>query len=302
MRYLSITLLILIFFLNPTFSFAQTKSSTNSGIATGSANTSSASATSENLPEKNSGTDFTKPEQSIEKEELIAFFSKRPLSGPTLLNIIGYSVQYAVKVGVPANTIILILLLPFLATIIVFCRQIIGIPTLEMLVPIALSITLVSTGLTAGLILLITILVASTLTRIFLKGVRIMQLPKMAMSMLFVSVFVFIALTVSASLGLLEVRRLSIFPILLLILLSDKIVALQLSRSPQETLVITLFTLSLGLLGFIILSFDLTRQVVLLYPEILLALIPINILIGRYFGLRLTELYKFSELQKYANK
>ena len=271
-------------------------------IATDEATLASLSAEERAELEKIKKDDITKPEEGDEKDEFLALFANRPLEEPTVFNFMGYSVQYAVKEGVPANTIILILLLPFLATFYVFVRHVIGLPGLEMLVPIALSITLVSTGISAGAVLLITILLASTIARIMLKRVRIMQLPKMALSILVVSLFVFASLTISASVGMLTVTQLSIFPVLLLILLGEKIVSLQLSRSATETFQIATVTIFMGLLGFGILSSEVIRRVILLYPEIILILIPLNLLMGRYFGLRLTEVYRFSRLRKYANQ
>lgn len=246
--------------------------------------------------------DLTKPEEEEARKEFLALFSKRPIDEPNILNFGGFIVQYAVRNGVPANTIILILLLPFLATLAVVFRQIIGVPTLEVLVPIALSITLVATGLTAGAILLGTILIASLVARFLLKRIRIMQLPKLAISMLIVSVFVFFSLVISASLGLVTVNQLSFFPVLLLILLSDKIVALQLARGSKPAITITFFTLVLGGIGYIILSVSIIRDYLVLYPEIILILIPVNIILGRYFGLRLTEYHRFAAFRKYVNQ
>lgn len=285
-------------FFTPTLTPIATDSAT---LATASADVASVSAEEKKKLDQLKKEDITKPEATEGNSEFLALFSKRPLAHLTFVNCIAYAVQYAVRMGVPANTIILILLLPFLASFIVFTRQIIGVPSLEMLVPIALSITLVSTGIPAGVILLTTILFASTISRVILKRIRIMQLPKMALSVLVVAIFVFASLTASASAGILTVRQLSIFPILLLILLSEKIVTLQLTRSPRETLIITSVTLVLGIIGFLVLSSGFIREYVLLYPEVIITLLPFNLLMGRYFGLRLTELLRFSTLRKYAN-
>ncbi len=270
-------------------------------VATDSAQAATNSAEKKEI-EKIKGEDLTKPEEEEAKREFLTLFSKRPINDLTFLNFAGFTVQYAVRNGVPVNTIILILLLPFLATLVVFFRQIIGIPTLELLVPIALSITLVATGLAAGGILLVTILLGSFVARTILKRIRIMQLPKMAISMLLISIFVFLSLTASASIGLLTVKQLSFFPVLLLVLLSDKIVALQLARGNKPAITITFFTLVLGAIGYIILSVEVIRTSILLYPEIILVLIPINIFIGRYFGLRLTEYHRFAAFRKYVNQ
>ena len=245
--------------------------------------------------------DITQPEEEEKKSEILDLFANRPISNLSPLNFIAFTVQYAVGVGVPANTIVLILLLPFLATIVAFTRHVVGLPSLDILVPIALSITIVSTGIIAGSILLIAILLASSIGRFVLRKVRIMQLPKKALSILIVAVFVFLALVVSAANGILIVKQLSIFPILILILLGEKIISLQLTRSFSETLTITAVTISIGIFGFWILSTKMFTQAILLYPEITLLLLPVNYAIGRYFGLRLTEIYRFSYIKKHAS-
>ena len=271
-------------------------------LATESASLASPSANEHQMLQQIKKEDITNPEEEEAKREFFVLFAKRQISEPTWSNIMAFAVQYAVRTGVPANTVMLILLLPFLASIVAFFRHIIGLPSLGLIVPIALSITLLSTGLTAGFILLATILFASTVARITLKRLRIMQLPKIALSVWVVALFVFLALTASASIGILAVKNLSIFPVLLLILLSERIVELQLERNPGETLLITAVTLALGVLGYVLLSSPFLRQMVLLYPESILLVIPIDIAIGRYFGLRLSEYIRFSSILNHGSK
>lgn len=290
---------ILLVFLSSLFAIFILTNQVFAQVSTDSASSStSAKLTTHEKPQ----IDLTSPEQRKAQEEFLALYAKRPIDNPTFLNIMGYTVQYAVRSGVPINTIILILLLPALATLVVFARNIIGIPTLEMLVPIALSITLVATGIKIGAILLFSILFASIIARFILKRIRIMQLPKMALSMFLVSLFVFGALAVTASFAILPINKLSFLPVLLFILLSDKIVALELARGAKPTIIITFFTLTLAGLGFVMLTFIPFRNYILLYPETILFLIPINIIIGRYFGLRLTEYHRFAAFRRYVNQ
>ncbi len=252
--------------------------------------TASPSATPSPTPKK----DITKPETNDDH-----MFDNRRADHLNITNAIAYGVQYAVKSGVPANTIMLILLLPFLATLVVFFRYIIGLQSLGLLVPIALSITFLSTGILAGLILLATIFLASFIARIILKRIRIMQLPKLALSMWLVAVAIVTVLTLCAAGGILTVKEISIFPILLLVLLSDRVVAIFLERSLKEVSSIATVTLLLGILGFFLLSWTALRDFVILYPEIVLLCVPINIIMGRYFGLRMTEYVRFKPIRDY---
>lgn len=260
--------------------------------------TSPAAQTSVEQPKE----DITKPEETPETLEFLARFEKRQVAELKIYNFMPYYVQKAVLAGVPANTVILILLLPLLATIVAFARQIVGVPTLEMLVPIAFSAALVSTGLAAGTILLITILLATAVSRFILKRVKIMQVPRKSLTIFIVSVFVFLALYVSAVNGLLAVKQLSIFPILIIILLGEKIISVQLTRSLSETVTIVSVTVLLSLGGYFVLTWPALRASLLLYPELIFLLIPINLMIGRYFGLRVTEFYRFSSLLRHGNR
>ena len=142
-----------------------------------------------------------------------------------------YWVQEAVRMGIPANTIFLILLTPFLAFIVSFVRVVVGLPTLDMLVPIALAFALVAVGITVGLLVLGAILIASYLSKTSLAKVRIMFYPKRSLSMVFLAVAVFAALTLGVVLDFERILSVSIFPILVLMLLGDMIVSVQLHKA-----------------------------------------------------------------------
>lgn len=240
--------------------------------------------------------DVTKPEEPEERKEVFQLFDRRRADTLTTFNGVAYALQTVVKSGVPANTVVLIMLLPVLATVIVFFRYVVGVPTIGLLVPIALSITLLATGIVAGLLLLGTIVFGSLFSRLLFKKLRIMQLPKISLSIFVTSMLILAVVSVRAG-GLISVSQLSIFPVLLMIILSERIVAIQLERSFKETITITVVTILLGIIGFFLLSFVMLRDFVLLWPETILLVVPVNILIGRYFGLRLNEYFRFSHIR-----
>lgn len=270
-------------------------------LATESAQTATVSATQDVTTEEHRQ-DLTKPEEPGKKGEILLQFANRPADTLTPVNFIPYFVQYSIKIGVPANTVVLILLLPFLATSIAAMRILIGLPIMEMLVSIILTVTLVATGLTIGIVLLAVIILSTLFSRLILKNARMMQLPKRSTSIFIVSIVVFIALTALAAYGVLAVQQISIFPILVFILLSDRIFALHAERNTIETIQVTAFTILFAVFGYLFLSSVRIQNFVLLYPEIVFILLPINFLLGRFFGLRATEYFRFSSLLKNADK
>ena len=296
--------LLLTFILIPLLSYSQELSSTTNAVDTATT-TSSSSEQVELEAVSNVDSIITRPqitlgdfEVSTEEGSESDLAITRDLTNISIFNIFAQFVASAISLGVPAETIVLTLLIPLLASIVVFSRTIVGLPSLDMLVVISFSIALLAAGLLTGLILLSVIILSSMLARIIFKRIKIMQLPKVGLSILFVSFSVLIALVVMAMINIVNISTISIVPVLLLIILSERIVRIQFESSPREAWFIAAVTLLLGLIGYLILSSQAIREFVLNYPEIILLLIPANIAMGRFFGLRLTEYARFSAFDK----
>jgi hypothetical protein len=129
-----------------------------------------------------------------------------------------------------------------------------------------------------------------------------MYFPKRSLYHLFLAVFVFAALTISIILELESIRDLSIFPVLILTLLGDSIVSVQLRKTVRETILITSVTIGLGLIGYALATSVSVRDAIILWPEIILLTVPVNFMLGRYFGLRLSEVFRFRTLESYASE
>lgn len=261
----------------------------------------SASATAASIISQRQNTlpsnDLTQPEELTEKTAIISLFESRPVTEPGIFNIMAFWVQEGVRMGIPANTIFLILLTPFLALIVSFTRVVIGLPTLDMLVPIALAFALVAVGITVGLLVLGAILFASYISKMSLSKLRIMFYPKRSLSMVFLAIAVFAALTLGVALEFERILSVSIFPILVLMLLGDMIISVQLHKSFSETFSIVSTTIGIGLIGYLAATSSVIQNMIILYPEIVLLVIPANIIVGRYFGLRVLEYFRFSKVE-----
>ncbi len=237
------------------------------------------------------------PEEIAEQESAReSLFNRRPVEHLTVWGFMAYWVQQAVHMGIPATTIVLILLAPIIATLVSLVRVVIGLPTLELLVPIALAFALVSVGVVLGLLILAAVVLASYVSKTMLQGVSMMYFPKRSLSMLTLSLFVFAALTVAVVLELGAAKTVSIFPVLILMLLGDSIVSIMLQKSFNETFAMTSMTIFIGLLGYAMATSLNVQLWLLLYPELVFLVVPANVLIGRYFGLRLSEYFRFNSM------
>ncbi len=214
-------------------------------------------------------------------------------------NFIKYAIRGAVSSGVPANTIVLLLLLPLVASVIAAGRNIIGIRGFGIFLPAALAVTLVATGPIVGLGLFLAIVAVSTLARVLLRRakVKLGYLPRMALILWFVAVGVLGILFAAPFINFSSLGEVSIFPILILTLLAEDFTRVQLGKSVRTAIDLTSETLLLSLVSYLLLIIRPIQEFALLNPEVfLLGVFVFDIALGRYSGLRLLELWRFRKL------
>jgi hypothetical protein len=90
---------------------------------------------------------------------------------------------------------------------------------------------------------------------------------------------------------------LNIFPLLIIMLLTENFMSTQLFNSQKEAISITFETLLIAVICAFIVNMESVQQLVLLFPELsLLGVAAINLLVGRYTGLRLLERTRFQSI------
>lgn len=214
-------------------------------------------------------------------------------------NFIKYAIRFAVVYGVPANTIVLLLLLPAVAALIAAARHLVGIRGFGIFLPAALSVTFVATGPLVGIGLFIVIVAISTTARFFLRKIkiRLQYLPRMAVILWGVSVGILSIIFLAPFFSVSGIPNVSIFAVLILVLLSEEITRVQLGKSIKIALDLGVETLILALISYTVLSLGSVQDFALLNPEMMLAgTLVFDIVLGKYAGLRLRELWRFRKL------
>jgi len=214
-------------------------------------------------------------------------------------NPIKYAIRGAVASGVPANTIVLLLLLPIVTFVVAFSRNVVGIRGFGIFLPAALSVTLVAIGPIVGIGLFIVIVTISTLVRLILRKlkVKLQYLPRMSFILWAVVFGVLGVLFMAPVLNYPALSNVSIFAVLILILLAEEFTRVQLGKSAKTAVNLTFETLILSLISYLFLTFQPLRQYVLLNPETSLVLVAVlDLVLGKYTGLRVMEFYRFRKL------
>ena len=233
------------------------------------------------------------------KGKLEAYLDEK-IPGPlTWYNFLQHGIRIAVDQGVSPNTIVLVLLFPLIAALIAAARHLIGITGFGIFVPAMLAVALLATGIRVGLILFVVIWLAATIARFVTKKLRLQYLPRMALLMWLVSVGVLAMMVGGVNLGFGSVSAVSIFPILILMLLTENFIEVQTGKSMREAIAVTLQTMVMAVVAAALMRLDLVQKTVLLYPEISLLLIALfDVYVGKYVGLRALEWAKFRKISK----
>jgi hypothetical protein len=88
-----------------------------------------------------------------------------------------------------------------------------------------------------------------------------------------------------------------IFPIMLFVLLAETFIEAQITRSLSTSMLMTVETVVLALIAYKVMSAPIIQTQVVLHPEIsVIAILALDLLIGKYKGLRLLEIWRFRKL------
>ncbi len=209
-------------------------------------------------------------------------------------NGISYLISEAVSKGVPENTVALLLLLPLVATLVSVIHYVIGFSGYGIFMPTMMAVALLATGIWSGLILFLVILVITLLSNLLVKKLKLHFWPARSITLLFVSLGTFGVMVLTSFIKIVDVSKISIFPILFMILLTEEFVRTQLIKSKKEAVSLTAGTLVLAVVGAMIMGVDGIEGMVLKRAEmVILIVVVINVLVGRYGGIRLTEIKRF---------
>lgn len=203
--------------------------------------------------------------------------------------------------GVPIDTIRYILMFPLVVTLVAFFRQIVGVKAFGIYTPSIVTFAFLAFdpgGLKYGIAIFASIILIGMLSRFLLKKLRLLYLPRVAITLTIVALAILGILVAGGSLHRTGLASVSIFPLLIMITLVEKFVATQIEKGDKTALILATETLFISLIGYLLARSDMIAALLLAFPWIVLLTLPINIFLGRWRGLRLSEYLRFSKLLK----
>jgi len=207
-------------------------------------------------------------------------------------------INYIIQQGVPEETILLILMLPIIATVIAFARQIIGWKAFGIYTPLITAFAFWAIGLKYSLIIFLTVLVIGMFTRFIIKKLRLLYLPRIAIVLTVVSLIILALFVIIGSIGKNGLLHASIFPVLILITLLEEFIGAQTKKGLRAAIILSCETLLLSGVCYYLIIWPWLQNALLAYPWIILLTILFNIAVGKWTGLRLSEILRFRQVIK----
>lgn len=232
-----------------------------------------------------------------QKSKLAAYLDEHPIGPVAWNNVLQKAIRKAIASGMPANIIVILLIFPVIASLVALSRHVIGLKGFGIYIPAVLSVAFVSTGIVTGVIVFTAVLLSALISRPILKKLKLPMLPRTAMLLFSVSLAILALMLIGSVYSIDMVLNINIFPLLIIILLTENFMETQLFNSQKEALQITFETLLTAVLCSLIIGSEMIQKFVILRPELtLLGVAIINIFIGKYTGLRLLEYLRFRDL------
>lgn len=211
-------------------------------------------------------------------------------------------ITFFVEQGVPLQTVALLLMLPIVATLVAFFRQVIGIKAFGIYTPSIITFALVAfdpNGLKYGIAIFISVILVGMVSRFILKKFRLLYLPRVAITLSIVSLAVLGILAIGGAFHRTGLAGIDIFPLLIMITLAEKFVAAQIEKGSRVAFILALETLVISIAGYFLISWIALTSLILHYPWVIFLTFIINFSLGKWDGLRITEYIRFRKIFRY---
>ncbi len=188
------------------------------------------------------------------------------------------------------------LLVPFGALVVVFLRVFVGIRTSGTFMPILIAMAFMETSLIAGVVMFILIVGIGLIIRNYLSMLNLLLVARISAVVIVVIAIMSFMSILSFKLGIEEAMTITFFPMIILAWTIERMSILWEEEGAKEVFIQGGGSLFVAVCAYFVMSNTFIGHLTFNFPEVVLVLLGIIILMGRYSGYRLTELIRFKSL------
>ncbi len=191
------------------------------------------------------------------------------------------------------NTYTILLMVPFGALLVVLLRNVVGIRTFGTFMPVLISLAFRETELLWGCVLFSSVVAIGLALRFGLEYLKLLLVPRLAAVLIMVIILMLLLSIASHRLGFERGLSIALFPMVILAMTIERMSIVWEEHGSRDAITQGLGSLAVAALAFIVMSNAWLQHLVSLFPESLLVLLAVTLLLGRYTGYRLSEYWRF---------
>ncbi len=194
------------------------------------------------------------------------------------------------------NVYRVLLMIPLGAIVVVFMRTFVGIKTFGTFMPILIALAFRETEWLWGMLMFILIVALGLGLRFYLEQLKLLLVPRLSAVLIIVVLLMAGISVIGNQLGLELGLSVALFPMVILAMTIERMSLVWEESGPREALTRGVGSLVVASLGYAVMSSKTLAYQVFVFPELLLIMLAITLLAGRYTGYRLLEYWRFRAL------
>jgi hypothetical protein len=195
-----------------------------------------------------------------------------------------------------------ILMIPLGALIVSIFRNIIGIRTFGTFMPVLIALAFRNTKLGWGLLLFSLVIALGIASRWYLDRLKLLLVPRLSVIVTVLVIILAVGSLIGHHAGTYRIMALALFPMVIMTMTIERLSIILMERGGREAIKVSLGTLLAATLGYLAMSIVTVQDFFFAFPEVLFALIGLQILLGRYTGYRLMEYSRFHSFITHMEK
>lgn len=192
----------------------------------------------------------------------------------------------------------ILLMVPIGAFIMLILRNLVGIKTFGTFMPVLIAISFKWTSLVAGIALFVLVVGMGLLVRFYMERLKLLLVPRLTAVLIVVVLIMALVSVVSNRLGLEIGLSIALFPMIIMTMTIERVSVAWDERGPGYAMKMAGGSLLIACLAYLVMSWPPLEHLIFVFPELLLVLLGLTVMLGRYSGYRLTELFRFRALAR----
>lgn len=193
-----------------------------------------------------------------------------------------------------------ILLIPVGALVIVLLRLLVGLSTSGTFMPILIALAFIQTTLIAGILIFLGVVGVGLWIRYYLSHLNLLLVARITAVVIVVILLMAAMSVISYKMGFDQALTVTFFPTIILAWTIERMSILWEEEGGHEVLIQGGGSLLAAIVAYLAMSNHLIGHLTFNFPELMLSLLGIVLILGKYSGYRLLELYRFRDFDEAA--